>query len=98
MRADEIVRFETVEKTHAARRGAVVAVSGVSFALSVGRVFGIVGQSGSGKSTLANLLVREETPSAGRILFDGVDIAAISAENRQSSWMDLRKRWSQDCH
>ena len=28
----------------------------------------------------------------------GVDTAAVSTENRQSSWMVLRKRWSQDCH
>jgi len=75
--ADAILRFEAVAKTYVARRGAVAAVTGVSFALTPQRVFGIVGQSGSGKSTLANLLVREETPTAGRILFDGADIATL---------------------
>ena len=84
MRADEILRFEAVEKIYAARRGAVAAVTGVSFGLSARRVFGIVGQSGSGKSTLANLLVRIETPSSGRILFEGRDIAGLSGVELKS--------------
>lgn len=69
--------FENVEKTYAARRGAIHAVRGVDFALRPRRVFGIVGQSGSGKSTLANLMVLTETPSAGRILFGGQDVAGM---------------------
>ncbi len=77
MPADPILRFEDVAKTYAARRGAIAAVTSVSFELHARRVFGIVGQSGSGKSTLANLLVREETPTSGRILFDGRDIADL---------------------
>mgnify|MGYP001343013116 CR=1 FL=1 len=77
MPAEPILRFDAVEKRFHARGKRVDAVRGVSFDLVPGRVLGIVGQSGSGKSTLANMMVRAETPSAGRILFSGADLATL---------------------
>jgi ABC-type bacteriocin/lantibiotic exporter with double-glycine peptidase domain len=37
----------------------------------------IVGRSGAGKSTLASLLLGMHQPSAGRILYDGVDLSEL---------------------
>ena len=51
---------------------------GISFDIPRGAVLGIVGGSGSGKTTLGRTLVRLIEPSAGRLLFDGRDIAHLS--------------------
>ena len=65
----------------------VRAVDDVSFTIRRGETFGLVGESGSGKSTLARLLIRLDDPTAGRVVFDGVDIASLPArELRRLRW------------
>ena len=54
-------------------------VSNVSLEIQPGRHIGIVGRSGSGKSTLAHLLLGLYRPTAGRIEFDGQDLADLDA-------------------
>ena len=82
---DVLIRVEDVHKHFPLRRGAlslqpvptVRAVDGVSLEVRRGEALGIVGESGSGKTTLARMLVRLLQPTAGRILFEGRDIAAL---------------------
>lgn len=52
-------------------------LKGLSFSIPRGGIIGIVGGSGSGKSTLGRAMVRLLEPSAGRILFDGIDITHL---------------------
>ena len=56
----------------------VTALDDISFEIGKGESLGIVGESGSGKSTLGRLVSRLIDPTDGKILFEGIDIGAIS--------------------
>lgn len=61
------------------RRGrqVVQAVAGVSFDLHRGETLGLVGESGCGKSTTGRAIVLVERPTAGSVLFDGVELTSL---------------------
>ena len=64
------------------------ALSQVTVKISRNKTLGIVGESGSGKSSLARCLIGLETIEAGRILFDGQDMATFT----RSDWRLFRRR------
>jgi subfamily B ATP-binding cassette protein MsbA len=68
------VRFEEVEFAYEADKPVL---HDVTFEAEPGTVTALVGSSGSGKSTIISLLCAFHTPSLGRVLVDGVDLARV---------------------
>ena len=69
---DKLIQVQHVKKYY--NHGAIKALDDVSVDINRGDVMVVIGPSGSGKSTLLRSLNLLEVPTAGHILFDGVDI------------------------
>jgi len=64
------------------RFGDTTAVDGVSLDIDDGEILGVVGPSGCGKTTTLRTLAGFETPTSGRVLFDGDDVTHRPPETR----------------
>ena len=56
------------------KHAVIKAVDDVSFQMKKGEIFGLVGESGSGKSTVARCIMNVCKPTAGKILYNGIDV------------------------
>ena len=56
----------------------VSAVNDISFEIYPGETFGLVGESGCGKSTTGRTIMRLTKPTAGKVFFQGKDVAEMS--------------------
>jgi Fe-S cluster assembly ATP-binding protein len=66
-------------------------LNGLNLAVNKGEVHAIMGPNGSGKSTLAYVLAGKEgyQPTAGKVLFDGVDLLAMQPDERAARGLFL---------
>ncbi len=84
MTADpDFIRIENVTK----KFGDFVAVENVSLNIGKGELFALLGGSGCGKTTLLRMLAGFETPTSGRIIIDGQDMASVQPFNRPVNMM-----------
>jgi peptide/nickel transport system ATP-binding protein/oligopeptide transport system ATP-binding protein len=72
------------------QRGTVQAVNGVSFTVAAGQTLALVGESGCGKSTVGRTIMRFHPPTAGRVIFDGRDLATMRARALRGVRRDLQ--------
>lgn len=80
---ETMISIEGVSK----RFGEVAAVDGVTLAIRKGEFFSLLGASGCGKTTLLRMLAGFESPSAGRIRIDGVDMGGVPPFQRPVNMM-----------
>ena len=82
-------RYSTRPSLPRNRGRPVHAVNGVSFAVDRGEAYGLVGESGSGKTTIGRCVAQLLRPTAGRIVYEGEDLALL----KPSDLKRLRRRF-----
>jgi ABC-type multidrug transport system fused ATPase/permease subunit len=75
------VRFDDVEFAYDPEKQVL---HGISFLAEPGTVTALVGSSGSGKSTIISLICAFHTPTSGRVLVDGIDLAHVDLNTYRS--------------
>jgi len=78
------ISFQHVGKTYGGARGAVQALSDVSFDIAPGEFFGLLGPNGAGKTTLISILAGLARASSGRVRVHGHDVVDDYAAARRT--------------
>jgi peptide/nickel transport system ATP-binding protein len=88
-----LLQIDQVSKTFAAGgfgRSVTPALRSVSFGIDAGEVVTLIGESGSGKTTLGRIVLRLTPPSAGRVIFDGRDIATFERSQLRDYYSEVQ--------
>jgi peptide/nickel transport system ATP-binding protein len=89
---NKILQVENLQVSFPVRQGLLFnresllirAVDGISFAVTEGKTFSIVGESGCGKTTTTRAILKIEAPTAGRVLWQGKDIQQLSQDEMRA--------------
>jgi putative ABC transport system ATP-binding protein len=80
--AGSLIACDRLVRIYQAEGIEVQALQGLDLVVERGELTALVGASGSGKSTLVNILAGLDAPTAGSVLVDGHDLAAMSGRQR----------------
>ena len=72
-----MIIFQGVSKTYQGNGHSSTALDNVSFKIDPKEFVSLVGKSGAGKSTIIKLIIGEELPTKGRIIFGSYDVARL---------------------
>jgi putative ABC transport system ATP-binding protein len=75
-----VLRAESLSRVFRSAGGDVVAVRDADLAVESGELVAVAGRSGAGKTTLLTMLGGLDTPTEGRVLVDGADLAATTTD------------------
>jgi putative ABC transport system ATP-binding protein len=82
--AESAVRCRGLGRTFGEGRAAVRALHGVDLDIEHAELVVLLGPSGSGKTTLLNLIGALDTPTAGKLEVDGIDLSAADPSTREA--------------
>ncbi|MDO4572530.1 MAG: ATP-binding cassette domain-containing protein [Clostridia bacterium] len=85
-----LLEVRNLKKHFKTDKGMLMAVDDVSLSIERGKTLGVVGESGCGKSTLGRCILRLIEPSAGEILFNGLDISKLSKHELRQRRQDMQ--------
>lgn len=74
---DLLLRVSHLSREYRVGKNKVTGIRDVSFSLEKGEILGIVGESGSGKSTLGRLIAGLDTPTDGKVEFNGERVQMV---------------------
>ena len=74
------------------RHAVIRAVDDVSFQMKKGEIFGLVGESGSGKSTVARCVMNIFQATAGKILYNGVNVCDKAEFRKNHTMLQSRRQ------
>ncbi len=79
---DAVLNIVNLSKRVVSPEGELTLLNNVEFNILAAETVAIVGSSGAGKSTLLGLLAGLDTPTAGQVIVDGVDLFALDEDGR----------------